>query len=307
MEDERMAAEARTSELAHQWQKVFETKKTELLSRPDATMDNVVDLYWQYYILARVAPEDPEVKAARQSKRKDVWPGTRDDAEVYERFLYSILYAKDSLGRNYTSIGAGYAAGAVSDSLRIVYTKFLKDLPKAKYRDEPDILFFVDKFVEKAKKALELHGGDASKLLTIGAKGEIDGIPVTVDAITDKGEVWLKANSAAEHVKLLDAIHKRHPKSHGGMLASSLDLETFVNPEFPDTYSMHVDFAWSRRTNHEVDRSIVRDLAEHNIPDHLVDLQPIRDKLFFGKAEGEAVKANIIFTKEDGIRCEVVD
>ncbi len=307
METQRNPEEQRVRELANRWHRSFEKMKEEWLARPETTLDDLVDLYWDGYILGRIAPLDQDEKDARATLKKDVWAGTRDDKELYERILYSILNGKEALGKNLSAISPGYAAGAVMDSMQIVYRKFLHQLPKAKYRSEPDVHYFADKFVEKARQEFVRHGGQGDKLLRVGSHGRVGDILVTVEGITPDGKVWLVAdNPGRDYMRLYDTIQSLDPDASGtAILASKLDLASFTNPELPSQFSTEIRFTFSRRTNHNVTRSISQDLEAHGIPVHLVDLRPVWDRLFLDKKEGDEVQAKIIFSKEDGMRCEV--
>lgn len=192
----------RLGRLASAWQGRFEEQMQVFYAQGHPTLDGLLDLIWDYAIMARIDPQNQEEKAARIALNKTVWEGTQDDPALYLRLRYSIASAKHHQENNSSII-------ASSDSLIVplfqaVYMAAYNRKAHEIFGAETDITNVVlDRLIERVNhKIAELGAEPPTQIIPVGTKGTWKGIPVTIESYAGSGRIILQAESYEGHGEL---------------------------------------------------------------------------------------------------------
>lgn len=204
IEHEKGAEREYQKEIASRWQKRFDDALERVTSDEHSTLDQLLDVIWNDGILGRIAPTDPQEKAARVALQKDVWQGSRDDEELYWRILYSAGYVTEPEVLRHSTFPTGYASGAVGRGRMAVLMS--KDrgahvIPK-EHQDDP-LLFLAGKIMDRAREEIRKRGGAPhDTLIPWNAKATWNGMKVQVTRYTSDGLLYLKGESYQDHIKI---------------------------------------------------------------------------------------------------------
>lgn len=224
-EQKRAAQEAEYKRLASRWRERLDQEIKAFQDSGDRSPDKLVDIYWEYYVLGRLAPEDSLEKEAREAKGKDVWSGDRDDPELYVRILTSLYYAQDAVNKQITMEGGGWGSGAVME-VTLKAPHLLRGIPATKQPED-----WASLFIERTESSITSFGGEVPiKRLRSGLVGIYKGMEVRIDRLTDDGRVLLEpADSNFDtREQLLSVFAEDHPGEGIVRLSiSELDLDSF--------------------------------------------------------------------------------
>ena len=256
--------------LAGLWRERLDTALEAFEVKEDKTLDGLVDIYWNEYILGRLVPEDPKEKQARVDLKKEVWETDRNDPELYSRILVSLYAAQETLENAKTASGGGFGSGAIFETLPRLYMLPQEEMKKLNVSGQQPYEMLIHRFEEKTNHALQETGGIAPSIrLRVKATGVHLGIPVKIKEFYDNGLVSLVPldSSPRAMVEFTEQSTQLHPDRFPPSFSlSELDLETFQNPEAPETFSTSQEVDTHRSQVWRGNQEFARIFEEANIP-----------------------------------------
>lgn len=209
------------------WRGRFNDAADEFVKQPDASYEDLVDLIWEKGILDHIAPTDGGERQARTEMRADLYDRASEDPELYWRVLYAVANTKETIQKNMTMMG-GYTTLAVISALTELFAN-----PELQGRLFPDAglgSYFkvIESIAERAQSEIEARGEKPhERLIPIGAKGTLCGIPVTVLRYGADGLVELGPENYMDHARLGEKINEITGKYSSSISPRHLDPEAF--------------------------------------------------------------------------------
>jgi len=189
--------EREQKEKAHAWNDLFDSAVDAVYKDPNSTLKDLIEVIFIQGTLDRIAPLDHSIKILREKFHKCVWPGTRDDAELYWRIIYSMEFSKHAIEKNWSIAGMDYCLAVLPAIYPMLWDHVARFFGQEQY-DNPNTNYIFNAMLRKVQerafqelKNLELPYPDLDNLISWGAKGDFHGIPVKVDRICSDGSLWL--------------------------------------------------------------------------------------------------------------------
>lgn len=213
-------------EKAKAWLTRYDEKMDQFLEQSEPSKEELMDILWEYGVLDRVAPVDPNEKQAREKLGKTVWKGDREDPELYWQLLYSAAAVEDNAkkGRTITASYSGYVSGAFQGFHQAMFNeeKGAKIFTADERKTGAEIL--TKDLMVRAKNELTKRGiTQHEKMIPLEGKGEWHGIPVTISGYTEKGLISFQADNAAGHA----ALYEHLDESKVGVSPSQINPDDF--------------------------------------------------------------------------------
>ncbi len=196
--------------LAEQWRKDFEQGLKEVIDK-GGNLDQIVDVTWQKGILDRIAPTDRSVYWARKELGRTLYPGSRDDVELYWRIIYSMKNLFYQVEKKFSVCDLGYVAPLSQAWMETISEGRKDNFFGSQVGTEKAFEVLAEKIKQKAEETLVKFGEapDAgSRTVDIGAKISIFGIPAAVERFAGDGDIILSTESYEDHCKLGDLTHR---------------------------------------------------------------------------------------------------
>lgn len=189
------------------WEDIFYEKLEAVISDPNSTIADLVEVTFQYGIMDRIAPLDQEIKQKRLEKGNQVWPGTRNDPELYYRIIYCILSSIRSVIKNWSSMASGYAVSIATSIYKAIYPgKYEQFFPEFDEKQSKEVvIFFYCLMIERCKQELkELELPVPDQLFVLEMKGTYLGIPVTFSGVCLDGLMYCEVRNPMDIPKLFE-------------------------------------------------------------------------------------------------------
>jgi len=226
-------SDAEVREKYRAWEQRYQESVQNFVSQNDASYNDLVDLVWEKGILDHIAPLDALERKARTQKGANLFDRNDTDPELYWRIMYAAGNTKETIQKNVTII-SGYTTLSILQALTMLasHAELRKKIfPEKEEVTNSSFLKLADSIIRKAQEEIKKRGSKPHEaLLEIGAKGEVFGIPVTIDGYDSNGLIRLKAGTREDHEALGEKINE-----HTGRYSSS------ISPRYLDPNAFHLE------------------------------------------------------------------
>jgi hypothetical protein len=194
-------------ELAEAWNTRLQERVVQAMT--EENLDALLAALWEEGVLGRIAPLDASEREARAMLRKTVWPGTRENVELYRRIKYATMFSQEAIRQRFSVVAGNhsYIVGAFNGLQLAMYAEQWPRLfpEKGSERTDPTGTLLVD-LQRRAQDELRQRGdAHADTSIAWEAAGTWHGIPVTAHP-TEDGRLVLRAQNSDHHVQLAKAM-----------------------------------------------------------------------------------------------------
>ncbi|MDE1970132.1 MAG: hypothetical protein KGI50_00950 [Patescibacteria group bacterium] len=166
----------------------------------------LVAAFWNEGIMSRIAPTHIFERQARERTQRLLWPGTREDIELYWRILYALGFSIEAIKKNFSLIASNesFVAG-VFQNIELVFSPEVKAL-FPHHRNNPYI-GICEALMDYAREEITKRGAvPHNPLIPWESVGTWEGMELTVDRYTQDGLISFRARNFQDHRRLSDLM-----------------------------------------------------------------------------------------------------